>query len=295
VATVVNYDPTIKLWDVATGKELGGLKGHREQVKSLAFSQDGKTLVSGSYDRTVWRWDVHACRPTATLRLDGAVSAVPLGPDGKTTNSIKLFTSQPISAVAFGSDGKVLAFDGGTIHRWDPATQEHTTTRTKYGASGAFSPDSKTLACTAYDGTIQLVNVGTGKVAATLSVPEARQTADWRGHQVYSLAFSPDGRTLASGSKDGRLMLWNVTTGKEIGALKGQDDSVWGLAFSPDGMVLASGQWGKVKLWDVATRKEITRLAHDRPVHGVAFSPDGKTLAAGNGDAVEIWDVSTLR
>src|SRR5262245_27640993 len=133
--------------------------------------------------------------------------------------------------------------------------------------------------------------------------PTPRRTLAGHRYEVYSVAFSPDGKTLASGGgyfsadlKPGEVFLWDVETGKLLSSLKGHTGGVWSVAFSPDGKVLASGSADKaVKLWGVATRNEKATLeGHGDWVRSVAFSPDGKTLASGGNDhTVRLWDVPT--
>ena len=113
---------------------------------------------------------------------------------------------------------------------------------------------------------------------------------------VRSIAFSPDGKTLASGSDDDTIKLWDVATGTLKATLEGHAGSVNSVAFSPDGKTLASGSSDvTIKLWDVATEKLKTTLEeHTSSVNSVAFSPDGKTLASGSGDnTIKLWDVAT--
>jgi WD40 repeat protein len=113
---------------------------------------------------------------------------------------------------------------------------------------------------------------------------------------IFSLAFSPDGKILASGSKDCTIKLWEVSTEREISTLKGHRKYINSVAFSPDGKILASGSKDKtIKLWDVRTGREITTLwEHSYGVSSVAFSPDGKTLASSGGDkTIKLWDVRT--
>ncbi|MGF2036143.1 MAG: caspase family protein [Nostoc sp. CmiVER01] len=118
------------------------------------------------------------------------------------------------------------------------------------------------------------------------------------GHDtlVYSVAFSPDGKMIASGSWDKTVKLWNAATGKEITTLNGHSFSIWGLAFSPDSKTIASASAdATVKLWNTATGKEITTLkGHSDFVRGVAFSPDGKTIASASDDATtKLWNADT--
>ena len=101
-----------------------------------------------------------------------------------------------------------------------------------------------------------------------------------------SVSFSPDGQTLASGSADRTIKLWDVETGAEIRSLSGHDEEVNSVSFSPDGQTLASGSADNtIKLWDVETGAEIRSLSgHDNWVNSVSFSPDGQTLASGSAD-----------
>src|SRR5205823_1573620 len=99
--------------------------------------------------------------------------------------------------------------------------------------------------------------------------------------RVFSVAFSPDGKTLAAGSWDGTVRLWEVASGKELGQFEKQKAPVRSVAFSPDGKLLACGGEGaEVVLWDPATAKELRRLVgHKGPITFITFSPDGKLLA----------------
>lgn len=119
-----------------------------------------------------------------------------------------------------------------------------------------------------------------------------------KGHSsdVNSVAFAPDGVTLATGSDDKTIKLWNLPTGKEIYTLKGHTQWIWTVAFSPDGVTLASGSADKtIKLWNLATGKEIRTLKqHSQGVTSVAFSPDGRFLASGSLDkTVKLWNLAT--
>jgi RNA polymerase sigma factor (sigma-70 family) len=119
-------------------------------------------------------------------------------------------------------------------------------------------------------------------------------TARFRhGVVISALAFSPDGKTLASGTHTGTIRLWDAATGKELHLLTGHGGGIYSLAFTPDNKTLASGSWDKtIRLWDVATGRQLQILnSHQNWVLSVAFSPDGKSLASGSGDnTIRLWD-----
>ena len=125
---------------------------------------------------------------------------------------------------------------------------------------------------------------------------EFKPASTLEGHTepVWSVAFSPDGTRLASGSSGGGVRLWDVASGEPTATLEGHTEPVWSVAFSPDGTRLASGSsGGGVRLWDVASGKPITTLeGHTSWVLSVAFSPDGTRLASGSGDGtILLWGV----
>ncbi|MCG5058491.1 MAG: serine/threonine protein kinase [Limnoraphis sp. WC205] len=128
--------------------------------------------------------------------------------------------------------------------------------------------------------------------------PTLIATLKGHSHNVLSIAFSSDGRTLASGSRDNTIKLWDVQTRREIATLTGHSSYVNSVAISPDGRTLASGSRDNtIKLWDVQTRREIATLTgHSSYVNSVAISPDGRTLASGSRDnTIKLWDMQTQR
>ena len=271
-------DKTIKLWDAATGKELATLKGHAFAVECFAFSPDGKTLASGSFDGKIQLWDV--ATGTEKFAFDEGVY-VPI-------------------CVAFSPDGKTLASQGvHGIKLWDVATGKKQNTFKEDGWGGMnsrcmfFSPDVKTAALVAgtqHPGQIKLLDVATGKA---VSVAELDPTfSDGNNKRVFCAAFSPDGKTLASGSADGTIKLWDVATGKEQATVTGQARMVCSVAFSPDGKTLASAGIDGTRLWDVARGKEQATPKELAQALSVRYSPDGKTLASSDGKGtIKLWDI----
>jgi WD40 repeat protein len=253
------------------GRERNRLQGHSNSVDSVSFSPNGKTLASGSYDKTIKLWNLETGQAIRTLygHSDYVIS-VSFSPDGKT--------------LASGSYDK-------TIKLWNLETGQ--AIRTLNGhidsvSSVSFSPDGKTLASGSGDKTIKLWNLETGEEIRTLN-----------GHSnsVDSVSFSPDGKTLASGSGDKTIKLWNLETGQEIRTLNGHSNSVDSVSFSPDGKTLASGSGDKtIKLWNLETGQEIRTLnGHSNSVDSVSFSPDGKTLASGSSDkTIKLWNFPEL-
>ena len=130
---------------------------------------------------------------------------------------------------------------------------------------------------------------------------QLQTTLTGHGAGILSVAFSPDGTILASGSKDNTVHLWDVTTGQHTATLRGQRGRVGSVVFSPDGRMLACGIWdwsrkGSIQLWEVSTKElKATLVGHTRWVSSIAFSPDGATLASGAGrpdNTVRLWDVA---
>jgi WD40 repeat protein len=294
------------------------LEGHDNSVRSVSFSPDGKTLASGSQDKTIKLWNLETGKEIRTLKgHNDYVNSISFSPDGKTLASgsgdktIKLWNLETgkeirtlkghndyVYSVSFSPDGKTLASGGydKKIKLWNPNTGTEIRTlkgHDNYVRSVSFSPDGKTLASGSYDKTIKLWNPETGKEIRTL-----------KGHNdyVYSVSFSPDSKTLASGSEDKTIKLWNLETGKEIRTLKGHDNSVNSISFSPDSKTLVSGSGDKtIKLWNLKTGTEISTLkGHDNAVRSVSFSPlspslskgGGGILVSGSGDkTIKLWNL----
>ena len=234
----------------------------------------------------------------------------------------------PVNAVAFSPDSTLLAAadDTGTVRLWNPVTGHpagalfHAGTSTNGHASGvAFSPDGKLLATADSDGTFQLWHTATG-TPATRPIHAGTSTNGSSNGDVYigvyggvyGVAFSPDGKLLATADSDGTFQLWHTATGipatRPIHVGTSTNTSVNWVAFSPDGKLLATADSdGTFQLWHTATGTPATRPIHagtstngsvnglaNVGVSGVAFNPDGKLLATADSDGTfQLWHTAT--
>ncbi|MDE0017142.1 MAG: T9SS type A sorting domain-containing protein [Candidatus Poribacteria bacterium] len=259
-------DDKVILWDVASGTRKTTLIGHTHVITSVAFSPDGSTLASGSWDETVRLWDVAAGvhKITLTAHTEG-ISNIAFSPDSRT------FVSS-----SFNED-KVILWDVGT---W----QQKAALNTDINCF-ALSPDSSTLTTGSWRGELHLWDVASGA-----------HKAEFLGHPsgIFSVAFSPDGKTLASGGVD-KLYLWDIDSGTRKLSITGHTDGVYSIAFSPDSKTLASGSREQIHLWDIGTSThEATLFVGDWATNAsLDFSPDGNMLASEAGSLIHLWDVNS--
>jgi WD40 repeat protein len=257
-----SFDQTIRLWHRASGECLKVLRGHKNWIHSVAFSPDGQLLASGSSDQTIQLWDGQTGDRLATFR-------------GHTSH---------VWSVAFSPDGQFLASGGDAcvVKLWNLAgdclytLQGHT--HRVY--SIAFSPDGRTLVSSSVDQTVKLwdvsqlalgeapqeigiINIGSGTGAGIgRSQKVELEGIGW----VKSIAFSPDGQTLASSNTQPVVKLWQVATGCCMQVMRGHSSRIWSIVFSPNGQILASGsEDGTIRLWHRETGECLGIFRNPRP------------------------------
>ena len=302
-------------------------------VTSVAWSRDGKGLLTGGKDGGVYLWDAASCRPLRRLATHpGGVLAVAWSPDARlvafagldsTVRVVDTFSGAAVHtldghvghvySLAFSPDGKTLASGGGRwlerravapdnpgkpeVKLWEVSTGRELRSwpAGQWDVTGlAFRPGGKELATAS--GAYQMV--GAQLVPGEAAVWDAETGAavrTLRGHAgpLTGVAYSPDGRRLATAGGDQTVRVWDADTGAEVLVLRGHLDWTRGAAFSRDGGRIASaGADGTVRVWDAETGRGLFVLrGHSQPVLGVAYSPDGTRLATAGGDqTVKVWD-----
>ncbi|HYT90483.1 MAG TPA: WD40 repeat domain-containing protein, partial [Gemmataceae bacterium] len=318
-----NTNP-IKLWDIQSGRLLASFDAHATAIHALAFSADGKRLLSASAEArfglagggtevvpgAVCVWDAATRKQVA--RYPNATHGVVFAPGGYSwisqgrDNRLHFFETAggkqiadiplPGSTFAFSPDGQVLAATGLGQPISLLGAVEGKEVRRLEGKVGNgwptlfFAPDGKTLACVTRlnwsvpGGTIRLWDVPSGKEIQPYPV---------HAHEVACVAQTPDGKTVASGGQDGKLFLWEAATGKRLHRLADHVSGVTALAFSPDGRLLTSGgKHGEVCLWRVADGKELLRLKSGS-ILSLTFAADGKSIwACSQQGQLQGWDLS---
>jgi WD40 repeat protein len=293
--------------------------GHTGNIRSVAFSPDGRYAVSAGDDQTIRLWEVITGKEVRVFAGHAEeVRSVAFSPDGRyllsgsndktirlwevtTGRTVRVFRGHTflVGSVAFSPDGRYAVSGSSTrwlsvarkdkvVRLWDVATGAQIKALKGHKdavSSVAFSPDGRHVLSGSDDKTIRLWSVATGE---TVQV--------FKGHKnvVSCAAFSPDGRYIVSGSDDVRL--WDVTTGRTVRVFKGHADHVHSVAFSPDGQHVLSGSGDEnIRLWSVATGKTVKFfLGHSEDVLSVAFSPDGQHVLSGSDDkTVRLWDIGT--
>jgi WD40 repeat protein len=341
----------VRIWDVATGKQLHSEQRHAKGISCLAFSPDGQRVVSAGQDGFVLLCEAPSGKELFRFRGEpGPFQSVTFSPDGRlvahsgndgTVHILEAAggkvlrtrkgNSHTLSRVVFSPDGRRLATAGldGTVRVWDVMVDNEMLDFKRDGdatcRSIAFSPDGQRLASAGFREAVYVWEASSGKVLFKLKgfrgssrtvifsadgkrlacagteqvrIWEAASGKEWTTLKVpvknaLAVALSSDVRRVACACADGKLRLWDLNEGKEIGTPEGALANA--IAFSPDGRRLALGVPGTVRLCDAASGRETLSLeAHHDVIVAVAFSLDGRLLAgAGSTDnSVHIWETT---
>jgi WD40 repeat protein len=268
-------DGAIEIRDARSGARLSSPeRQHTRAIFSLAYSPDGRLLVSGSDDNESRLWDAATGKPLG-------------GPRRGHTDSVR--------SLAFSADGNwiVTGGDDSAVMLWATGSEkpllQFGTSRRADAVALAYSPDGKVVVTGEGSGTIQFWSAATGEVVG-------EPIAGHRG-SVNAVAFSPDGRVLATGGEDNRARLWDAATRAPLAVLEGHGGAVNALAFSPDGRQLASASGDRtIRLWEARTGKALRAplTGHTSDVMTLAYSPDGQWLVSGSDDrTLRVWSAAS--
>jgi WD40 repeat protein len=269
-AVSASYDNTLKVWDLASGKELQTLAGHSHWVNAVAVTPDGKRAVSASRDQTLKVWDLASGKELRTLAGHRAeVYGVAVTPDGKRVVSASKDRTLKVWDLASGKKLQTLAGHRGEV------------------CGVSVTAGGRRAVSASWDRTLKVWDLESGKEL---------QTLEGHSEAVMAVAVTPDGKRAVSASWDNSLKVWDIEGGEELQTLAGHSDAVEAVAVTPDGKRAVSASADEtLKVWDIETGKELQTLAgHGRHVNAVALTPDGKRAVSASWDlTLKVWELES--
>jgi WD40 repeat protein len=265
-----SLDGSLRIWNLQTGKQMANWRDGESEMITIALSPDGKKVVSGSHDGAVRLWNIDTGRVIAK------------------------WMGSSVSSVCWHRDAErvVCGSYEGAARVWDVESGK-TILEIETGLSwvhAIYSPDMMMIATGGDSHNNEFISIWdakTGKLVTNL-----------KGHTegVCCLAFTLDGTTLISGSRDHSIRIWNTTTWQQIAVLTGHTGPIFGIAISPNGRILASSSPDKTaRLWNLENGQPIgLPIQHAEGVSRVSFSTDGKLVTSCEDGNVYSWDISVI-
>ncbi len=327
VIASISADGSVKLWNI-DGSLIKELHKHNDTIYGLNFSPDGKTLATSSADKTVKLHKIeNDFLKSIELQNNSSQYGIAFSPKGEIfassswnpsirewevrlwTKDGKLLKTFPdksdqdrshhygdiIKNIRFSPDGKLIgtASWDGTVKIWtvDGKLLRNFTEHKRPVNGLAFSPDSKAIALGGYG------DENGNNLWMLWDINGKARTILGHSDQIYRLAFSPNGKIVATASWDRSIKLWNAVDGKLIRTLDGKHNSwILGLNFSPDGKMLVSSSQDKTaKIWSVEGNLLYTLIDHKGDVNDVVFSPNGKIIASASSDqTIKLWNTDGM-
>ncbi len=320
-------DNIVRLWDTATKVQRVNLKGHSEIINTITFSPDSTLLASGSADNTIMLWDVNKGRHVVTLSgHKNSINALTFSPtkkgllasgssdgtvrfwDTNTGDELAIFATgytESVKSVAFSKNNAMLcsAASNGTVQIWNTKTGKELPSPPipHYDMINAlaFSQDATLFACNGADtivsskGTTASARWRSHKEIQLWMLPTGDQLTSY-SQETSTLAFSPDNKILAAGTRHQGIRLLDINSGVELFNFNTKDPFERNLVFSPNGKFLATyGTHIQTQLWDVTEQREIM-LPNIQNTNALAFSPNSSLLALKYREGIDLWRITPI-
>ena len=305
-------DNNVCIWDAGTGEFVCNFREGTSGVSSIDISRDGKKLAIMNSNGTLTLWNSQTGEKIKTITSKTKLNFVAYSPDGNTfacdedkDGTMLLFDSntarlvhrfkmpghrKSVNDFRYSPDGQTLAVSNGfEIYFWDVNSGELQNTIDGYSevvGGVIYTPNEKTLM--SFDDIVRIWDIDNQKIQRTIEM----------NSNVCAIAYSPDGKTLAIGTCDDTILLWDNTKWKLIDTLEGHTEPISSVAFSQDGNVLASGSYDNtIQFWDVNTGVQLNTLSgYSSVINVIRFSPNEEhIMVIGDDNKMHTWDIKTGR